>query len=56
MSRQVADGADAGQRHAEPSQPGHQAGPFELVGPVEPVAGYLVDVGGRQQAERVVEP
>jgi hypothetical protein len=27
----VADGADAGQRHAEPPQPRHQAGPFQLV-------------------------
>ena len=52
---QVADNADAGQRHAEPPQPRHQAGPLQLIRPVEPVAGHLVDVRGPQQAERIVE-
>jgi len=32
------------------------SGALELVRPVEPVAGHLVDVGGRQQPERIVEP
>jgi hypothetical protein len=53
--RQRADRADAGQRHAQAPQPGHQPGLLELGRVVVPVLRHRVDLGRMQQAELVVQ-
>lgn len=47
---------DPGERHAEPPQPRHQPGLFELRRRVVPVTGFGVHPGGAQQLQLVVEP
>jgi hypothetical protein len=53
---QVEDQLDLGQGDPELAQRRYEAGRFDLIGPVEPIAGTGVDPGRREQAHLVIEP
>ena len=48
--------SDLDQRHADPTQAGHQAGRGDLPSGIPAVAGFRVDLGRDQQPGAVVEP